>query len=169
MSLFPRVQKFESNIAAGWNPVKEMRNLQRELDHFFNLPLSQGDLGLQSFQAFAPSCDFEETDSNYVFTFDIPGMKKENISIEVDNNNVLTVCGERNDSSKEKNASNYKKERFYGAFERSFTLPLSVKTDQIEAQYSDGVLKVIAPKSEPTKVTQIKIGEVKSAVQEKKH
>jgi len=170
MALFPKLGKSsEQKSLDSWNPIREMRNLQRDLDRFFSTNIAEPDFSFNSISSFAPSCDLEETNSSYLFSFDIPGMKKEDIKIEVDNNNVLTISGERKDEFEKKDKSFYQKERSCGSFERSFTLPNTVKAAQIEAQYNDGVLKVSVPKAEPTKVTQIKVGESKPGVGEKKH
>ena len=176
MALFPRIIKSESSIAGrGWSPFREMRNLQRDLDRFFNETMSQMEVGAPitaaaaEISSFEPSCDLEESDTHYLLSFDIPGMKKENIKVELDNNNVLTVSGDRKSEFEQKKAGFFQKERFYGSFQRSFALQGPLKADQIEAQYSEGVLKVAIPKSEPTKVTQIKVSEGKSGILERKH
>jgi HSP20 family protein len=176
MALFPRIIKSEPSLAGrGWSPFREMRNLQRDLDRFFDEAMNQMDTTMPSISAtqgvtaFEPSCDLEETESHYLLSFDIPGMKKENIKIELDNNNVLTVSGERKSEFEQKKGSFFQKERFYGAFQRSFALQGPLKADQIDAQYAEGVLKIAVPKIESTKVTQIKIGESKSGLLERKH
>lgn len=176
MALFPKIIKSEPSFAGrGWSPFREMRSLQRDLDRFFNETMSQMEIGTPisaaeaSLAAFEPSCDLEESETHYLLSFDIPGMKKENIKVELDNNNVLTVSGDRKSEFEQKKAGFLQKERFYGSFQRSFALQGPLKADQIEAQYAEGVLKVAIPKSEPTKVTQIKIGEGKSGIIERKH
>ena len=173
MALFPKIMKSEpSLIGKGWSPFREMRNLQRDMDRFFNETMGQMESVIPASlgaEAFVPSCDLEETETHYLLSFDIPGMKKENIKIEVDNNHVLTVSGERKSEYEQKKGAYFQKERFYGSFQRSFALPGSVKSDQIEAQYAEGVLNIAVPKAEPTKVTQVKIGEGKSFFASQKH
>lgn len=146
------------NLGAGieaFNPFRTMNNLQRQLERFAD------DLGLStefSPGEFSPVCDFEDSDTQYRLCFDIPGMKKENIKIELRDRNVLVVSGERKEEFEQKQGKGrYHSERHYGRFERSFALPSEVKADQIEAQYNDGVLEVIVPKSEVTKSKQIPI------------
>lgn len=173
MALFPKLMKSEPSILErGWNPFREMRSLQRDIDRYFNEAVGSLEAPMPSgaaFAAFEPSCDLEETDTHFLLSLDIPGMKKEDIKIEIDSNNVLTISGSRKSEYEQKKSAFYQKERFYGAFQRSFALQGPVKSDQVEAQYHDGVLKVAIPKSEPTKVTQIKIGEGRTNILERKH
>jgi HSP20 family protein len=118
---------------------------------------------------FEPSCDVEEYPTHYLFSFDIPGIKKENVSIELSGDNELRVKGERKAEREQKTATSQQRERVWGAFERSFLLPKSVKADQIEAQYRDGVLQVVVPKTETAQSKQIKISEGKIGLLGEKH
>ena len=105
---------------------------------------------------FSPSCDFKETDEEYVVKFDIPGVKKEEVSIEVESNR-LTVSGERREEKEEKNEKHFLSETYHGSFMRSFNLPTAVKEDKVDAKYSDGVLTIKIPKQEATKSKKVKI------------
>lgn len=96
-----------------------------------------------------PHTDIFEDDKNYILTFDIPGLKKEDIKIEFEDG-LLTVWGERKSESNEDQNGVHRKERFYGKFSRSFSLPNTVKSENIAAKYEDGVLKVEIPKQEQT-------------------
>lgn len=149
-------------------PLKELKNMQRQMDRFFDQMWGETSFDLEpkiftglEGPVFAPSCDINETDSHYLLTFDIPGVKKDEVKIDL-RDNMLTVSGERKEEREESKRGLTRSERFYGNFERSFTLPMNVKGEQIEANYSDGVLRVAIPKSEPTQVQQIKIGESKA-------
>lgn len=96
---------------------------------------------------FTPLIDIEETEKDYSFTVDIPGMKKEDIKIEVKDRQLI-ISGER---LREKNVgteTNGKFERSFGRFFRSFTLPQNVEDDKVEAKYTDGVLEITVPKSQ---------------------
>jgi HSP20 family protein len=100
---------------------------------------------------FLPSCDVRETKDRYLVTFDMPGVKKDDIKIEVQNNQ-LHISGERRyEIKEEERGSNLRHERAYGKFERTFILPSKINCDNIEAQYEDGVLNVALPKAEVTK------------------
>jgi HSP20 family protein len=100
-----------------------------------------------------PAYDVEETDSHYVLSFDLPGMKQEDINIEVQDR-VLSISGERKREEKGVRHS----ERFYGRFERQFTLPDNVNADSVEANYEHGVLKIALPKLEEVKPKKVQIG-----------
>ncbi|MEN0059797.1 MAG: Hsp20/alpha crystallin family protein [Bdellovibrio sp.] len=106
---------------------------------------------------FQPSCDIKETKDHYLVSFDMPGVKKEDIKIEVQNNQ-LVISGERQYEMKEEEGeSTLRHERAYGKFERTFTLPTTVNTDKIEAHYENGVLNVALPKAEAAKGRTIQI------------
>lgn len=99
---------------------------------------------------FQPSGNVNETESHYMVSFDMPGVKKEDIKIEM-RGNQLVIAGER--KTELKNGSG----RSYGKFERAFTLPETVNGEKIEAHYEDGVLNVALPKAESAKPRTIEI------------
>ena len=109
---------------------------------------------------FLPSVDVEDSGDHFLLSFDLPGMKKDNVKISVQEN-VLTVSGERKDEREEKTKTKYLSERYYGSFSRSFTLPAGIRAENIEADYRDGVLKINIPKAAASKGREIKIGEGK--------
>lgn len=103
-----------------------------------------------------PATDISETDKEFVFKAELPEVKKEDVSVEVDGN-VLTIKGERRQDKEEKGKKMHRVERYYGSFMRSFTLPDNVDPKAIAAEMKDGVLqvhlpKVAAPESKPTRV-----------------
>ena len=93
------------------------------------------------------TAETEETDREFKVTFDLPGVKKDDVHVEVVGNQ-LRISGERKEEKEVKDRSFYHSERFYGLFERSFSLPKNVKIDEISADFKDGVLKIAIPKSE---------------------
>ena len=105
-----------------------------------------------------------ETNASYEIKADLPGLKPEEIKIHL-SDNVLTISGERKSETKKDEQEKGKKngatthivERYYGTFSRSISLPSNVKSDKVDAQYHDGVLKVIVPKSEESKPCQITV------------
>lgn len=108
---------------------------------------------------FLPEANVEETDTHYLLSFDLPGVSKKDIHIEIKDQR-LTVAGERR--SQQKAGS----ER-YGKFERVFELPVHIDADKTEAHYEDGVLHVAIAKSEAAKPREIKIAEGKSGFLDK--
>jgi HSP20 family protein len=110
---------------------------------------------------FSPACDVEEHPDSYLLSFDLPGMKKDDISIEVRGNQIV-VSGDRRQECKVEEGCMQLLERRAGHFSRTMSLPTDIKSDHIEARYEDGVLSVAVPKSEATRATKVKIGESKS-------
>eukprot|EP01147_Barroeca_monosierra_P010609 gene10609-2731_t len=96
------------------------------------------------------SCDIVEKKDAHVFTMDTPGMKKEDVNIEVENN-ILTVSGERKSSHEQKDDKVHRVERHYGQFKRSFALPDDTDPSKIKAKFDNGTLCIEVPKSEQKK------------------
>ena len=103
-----------------------------------------------------PKVDIFEEADNIVMTADLPGVEKDNIAIDV-NGRVLTVKGERSSDNEVKEDNYYRRERSYGKFERSFTLPAETDSEKIKAEYKDGVLTLNIPKPESGKTKQITV------------
>ena len=112
--------------------------------------------GIDNENFLAPAIDIEEADAEYLVSADLPGMKKADISIECANNQ-LNISAER----KYENTDGRKQgrtERFYGTYQRCFTLPAGVDAEKIQADYEGGVLTVHLPKGEKSKAKRIQIG-----------
>lgn len=92
-----------------------------------------------------PAVNIKENEKGFEVEMAIPGMKREDIRIEM-KNNMVTVSGEKKEEKEEKEAKFHKKEFSYDSFIRSFTVPENVIADQIEAKCVDGVLKLLIPK-----------------------
>lgn len=110
------------------------------LDNMYDELIRNGGLS-----RFSPSVDIVETEKQYELRVVVPGMKKEEISIDVDNEN-LVISGERKFEKEDKNSTFHRVESEYGSFSRSFNLPDYVLRDNIEANYNNGVLTIILPK-----------------------
>jgi HSP20 family protein len=109
--------------------------------------------------AWTPSCDIYETDNAIVVKAELPGVKRENVNIKIENN-LLTIRGERKFEEEAKKENYHRIERSYGEFMRSFTLPVSIDTKKVTAEFKDGMLKVLLPKLEEAKpkAIDIKVG-----------
>lgn len=127
------------------NPVESYRR-KRGLD-FFNDFLNSFEEGASSDVVvdFKPAVNTREGSEAYHIDVDLPGVKKEDININVENN-TLSISGKRETKSEVKEQDYYKVESSYGKFQRSFTLPEGVDIENIRAATEDGVLEVIIPK-----------------------
>jgi HSP20 family protein len=103
-----------------------------------------------------PTVDISETPQQYDIRAEIPGMKKEDIKVSV-NKNVLTLSGEKKEEKKTEDKKYHRVESYYGSFQRSFVLPEGIKADKVAADFKDGVLTVVVPKSEETKEKTVDI------------
>ncbi|WP_404833686.1 Hsp20/alpha crystallin family protein [Aliarcobacter butzleri] len=120
----------------------------------FNAPVaSESSLG-----AFTPKVNTREGEFAYHIDVDLPGVKKDDIKIDV-HDNILTIHGERNYKEETKKEDYYKVETSFGKFQRQFTLPENVDVENISASSNDGVLEVVVPKLE--KAVEKKTIEVK--------
>ena len=99
--------------------------------------------------------DWKETPEAHVFKADVPGLKKEEVKVEVEDGNILQISGERNKEQEEKTDTWHSLERSTGKFLRRFRLPDNAKAEQIKASMENGVLTVTVPKEE-AKETDVK-------------
>ncbi len=106
-----------------------------------------------------PAVDVVESEKSYEITAELPGMDEKNIEVKL-GDGVLTIKGEKQESKEEKQKDYYRRERSYGAFERSFEVPDTVEIEKIEANFSKGVLKLLLPKKveaqKPAKKIEVK-------------
>jgi HSP20 family protein len=139
------------------NPVRGLVGLEDEMKLLFGDFFGPDKAGEETrFVRWAPRVDIAEQDGNYELTADLPGLKKDDIKIEI-HDNTLTLRGEKK-VEEEKKERNYRlAERYYGEFMRTFALPENVNKDAIEAEFKDGVLKLTIPKTEQPKPTQIEV------------
>jgi HSP20 family protein len=107
-------------------------------------------------EEFEPSFNLYEKDGNVHLTAELPGVNKDDISIDVQDD-ILTISGKKESSKEEEGANYYLKESSYGSFSRSFKLPGPVEGDQVDASFKDGVLRLKAPIKESAKSRRIQI------------
>jgi HSP20 family protein len=141
-----------------WDPFRDVMSLQERMNELFERTMrrrADEEEGLAP-RAWSPAVDIYETDEKMVIKAELPGLKKEDIDIEV-RDNTLTLKGERKFEKEIKQENYHRVERAYGSFQRSFTLPGTVKQEAIEATFKDGILEVSLPKAEEAKPKQIRI------------
>jgi len=125
--------------------------MERLFEDFFGRPAERTQL-----TEWSPLVDVKEEENAFKVSIDLPGMNKDDINIEVDSNR-LAISGERKFEQEEKKEDYHFVERSYGKFYRSFTLPSTVKADEIDAAYKDGVLEITLPKKEEVKPKKVSI------------
>ncbi len=106
--------------------------------------------------AWKPTVDIYETDEAIILKAELPGIKKEDVSVEI-KDNVLTLKGERIEDKEVKEESYFRKERCFGTFSRAFNLQHRVQPDKIKARFKDGILKVEIPKPAEEKPKQVTV------------
>jgi HSP20 family protein len=149
--------RYQSPELSTWSPFVGLSTLRDEMNRLFDLS-APGVTGREDrlMGGWSPALDvFQDKDHLFVKA-ELPGMKKEDIEISL-HENTLTVAGERKQEREVKEGDAYRRERFFGRFHRSVTLPIPVQTDHVTAQYKDGILAVTLAKAEEAKPKQIEV------------
>ena len=100
--------------------------------------------------------ELSEDEDNIYANLELPGVDKKDVKITLEDG-ILTISGEKKQEEKEQKKNVYRTERSYGQFKRRFRLPTEVQSDQVKAEYKDGVLNIVLPKSEEVKPKEITI------------
>ena len=141
----------KSVVPAGIDPFADLDLIQD-----WGRPLGISRLMREAFRGMGtparwlPPVDIAETDEGYVITVELPGTKKEDVTVEC-HDNVLTIKGEKRSEREEKDEHRHLVERSYGSFSRAYSLPGDATADTVKPSFRDGVLSVEIPKSERRK------------------
>jgi HSP20 family protein len=146
--------RYQQPELASWGPVDRLASLRDEMNRLFDFSFPSRDSGL--FSGWSPALDVFDEKDNLLVKVELPGMKKEDIQISLQNG-VLTVSGERKHEHETKEGETFRSERYFGKFQRSVTLPSMVNADNVKASYKDGVLSIALPKAEEAKPRQIDV------------
>ena len=140
-----------------WDPFKDLLFLQERMSRIFDEALNQyqGSSGLSG-GAWFPPVDIYETGDRIILKAELPGVEPPDVTVEVEEN-VITLKGERKINRDVTNASCYRMERFYGTFQRVFSLPNEVDKADVRANFKDGVLEIMVPKLLEEKQSSVKI------------
>jgi HSP20 family protein len=143
-----------------WTPMDNLQSFQHEMNRMFEdfFRGGNGEAAGTGLSSWTPAVDIHETDDGFVIKAELPGVSKDDVSIEV-HQNTLTLRGQRKHESAVKNERYHRVERTYGTFQRSFVLPAMVDQDKVQATYKDGVLELHLPKSEAAKPKRIAIND----------
>lgn len=153
MSYLARWQRPELTVGSTFG---RLFNLRDELDRLFDGSFGELSRTSQLLGVWNPAVDLYEDKDNIIIKAELPGLKREDIAVSL-HDGALSISGERKSEEKVENAEARRTERFVGRFQRTITLPSSVKGDQVNAQYKDGVLTVTLPKAEEAKPRQIQV------------
>jgi len=144
------------NTITRWDPSRGLTSLQDQVNRLFEDSFTRDRSGHADLATWAPPVDIYETENELVVKADLPDLQDKDIDVRVENN-TLTIRGERK-FEKDVNEDNYLRvERTYGPFMRSFSLPNTVSSESIRAEYCNGVLTLHMAKREESKPKQIKI------------
>ena len=138
----------------GRDPFGALSNLQRDFERLFDELTDVESRTLHS--EFLPSCELIEDKANYLVRFDMPGVKKEDVNIQIDENH-LTVSAERREEKTGEDRRSRFSEISYGSYQRSFSLPTLVDAGKIDAKFENGVLTLTMPKLPSSKAKQISV------------
>ena len=139
-----------------YNPYNRVREYRRGFDLLNSMINNLEEQRAPEFKdGFTPTVNTREGEFAYHIEVDLPGVKKEDIDIKVEDS-TLVVSGERKTKEETKEENYYKLESSFGSFSRSFSLPENVDTENIHAESEDGVLEVIIPKLKDSKVDKVK-------------
>jgi len=132
------------------DPSRDLTGIQTQMNRLFDNFTER---------VWAPPVDMYETKNEVVVAAELPGLNEKDIRVSI-TRDLLTIQGERPWSDEAREAGHYRRERWFGKFERTLSLPIPVEADQVKATYRDGVLTVKLPKTEGVKPREIQIDAV---------
>lgn len=141
----------------GQSPID---SIKRQMDRFFDdlspFTIQTNHESLMGLDVMSPDTDMMETEKEYTVALDLPGFQKKDIEINYQDNRLI-IKGSREEESKEEKPDYLHRERYFGEFLRTVTMPTKIKEDEIKASFKDGVLTVKAPKVEVSKPKTVAI------------
>lgn len=140
-----------------YNPLRELRSMQEQMNRLLNLSWNH-DLAGEDLKEglWQPAVDIYETEDSIVIKAELPDVDQKDIEVRIEDN-TLTLKGERKHEGEVKKENYHRIERYFGSFQRSFSLPANIHQDNVSASCDRGVLTITLPKKEETKPKQIKV------------
>jgi len=134
-----------------FDPFRELQDIERRIGAVLgaNKPVSK-------VESFTPAVNEKVDEKGYYLEIDLPGVKKKDIDISV-NEGILTITGERKLEKKEEKENYTRIESFFGRFERAFKLPADADLDNVEAKYENGVLNIFIPRKQKPEGKKIEV------------
>lgn len=139
-----------------YDPFRELRSLQQDVNRLFSGSFDRTRGNETMSGQWMPSVDISENKDSIVLEAELPGLSPEDVNISIENN-LLTIQGERKFEKKQDDGNFHRVERSYGSFTRSFTLPPTVSSENVDAQFENGVLRLSLAKREEAKPRRIEI------------
>jgi len=143
-------------VITRWDPFRELNTLQNRVNSLFQDYGRSNQEELTTSGSFVPAVDVYDDEHKVILKLEVPGVKQEDLDVQVENQ-TLTVRGQRTFEKEEKEENFQRIERRYGSFSRSFTLPNTIDTQSVKADYENGILKIELAKREEAKPKQIKV------------
>ncbi len=142
-----------------WDPFSELREMQNDMDRVFDRFLGKGITGSETaYGEWMPAVESYMKGNDLVFKCELPGLDPKDVNVTVDENaRQLVITGERKQEKSTKEEDYIYRELAYGSFERRFTLPEGVKTDQVKAKFTNGILEITVPAPAAAKPKKIEI------------
>lgn len=137
-----------------------IESIKRQMDRFFDdlspFTIQNNNDPFAALDVMSPDTDMMETDKEYIVAIDLPGFQKKDIEINYQDNRLI-IKGSRKEEKKEEKPDYLHRERYFGEFLRTVTMPTKIKEEKIAASFKDGVLTVKAPKVEVSKPKVVSI------------
>ncbi len=139
-----------------YNPFRDLRAMQEQMNRLLDMAWNR-EVGEELREGiWQPPVDIYEDESTVVIKAEVPGVDQKEIDIRIEDN-TLTIRGERKHSQEVKKENYHRVERFYGTFQRSFSLPHTINQEKVKATCEQGVLTITLPKREEKKPKQINV------------
>jgi HSP20 family protein len=141
-----------------WDPFRELEDVSNRLNRIFGRSTARAESGQEMLAVadWSPSIDISETDAAYLIKAEIPGVKKEDAKVTIQDG-MLTIQGERKMEKEEKGKKFHRVERSYGSFVRSFRIPDNADENSVKAEFKDGMLNVTLAKSAKAKAKSVNV------------
>ena len=141
-----------------WDPFRELEDVSNRLNRIFGRSTARAESGQEMLAVadWSPSIDISETDAAYLIKAEIPGVKKEDVKVTIQDG-MLTIQGERKMEKEEKGKKFHRVERSYGSFVRSFRVPDDADENKVKAEFKDGMINITLAKSAKAKTKAISV------------
>lgn len=148
-----------------WDPIEELRSMQHEMDRLFDRFVGGEVPGERTAALWMPSVESFTKEGQLIFKAELPGVDAKDLDVSINDNRELVIKGERKAEKSAKEENYLYREIAYGQFERHFVLPEGVKTDNLKAKFTNGILEIAVPAPTITKARKI---EIETGKEEKK-